>query len=1427
MKTTEHGKVERGGLVTSEKLSVLKHRPADPTSNSIPQVRTKDMRFQRLMLVFLAIASIMMMASSILAVPAREVEIPAGEHVYPADRDGDCQTVYYYDDTLSYGYAWPLPQDSVEWFAERFTNGPEACTLKTVRVRLYRPFMTGTPDLAVAIWDDDGFGLPGNLQATVTVTAELLPPEDFGWAEADFSACNLIFGGGTEFHIGMSTVGGEGDTLWPLTDTGAGPHAGENRSEVDYGGTWYTLHAAFGVDFVFMIEADMCCVEPAAGGITVSLSGPGVWPGDTIQCGLPVTFNVRMNNTTGDPIHGSTNGFRLYSPDGAEWEIPTYDAVGGLDAYYDGGVHVVGLGVDGVSDDTIAIGGMQISAGGIPNGYDGVILTITTEINSDDSGKTICLDSTYFPPAGPWIWALPDTTIVPEWGGPYCYQTKFGFIYHGYKYNDLDGSGTKDPGESGIPNWTIYLYEFNNPPPSGQPYDQAVTDNNGEFGFWNYKLPPTWSTLGFWLVEKQENGWQQTEPDPSTNNGMRYMPPGCDWNDDYNFGNMELDSVTISGTKFHDENGNSKRELGEGGLQYVEMRLTGTDAFGPVSRVAYTNAQGDYTFDALMPGSYKVQENVSSIPPSHVPPTGPTWVQTFPTTVFYTYDNLTWGDDIIGCDFGNDTCDWDNQPNHTFVTCRHGTDDNFGGPEPSYVSPGLLAFLTTQYDYITDFDQPASDECFGHTFEGCFDHQKCLVDSATLRIKLHASGSQPNTDWLALGDYSQGNNGRIWSISLNDLEQQYGGGTPPWSYCEVMDVTLDLTKLWTAPGSWLPTNILGALQDGDLDVVVSDDTEVDFIELYVEICCKPCDDLEQMINTGYDNDQAIVLNSGDNDDDWELIGTEDFSYNYTYLPHEPSVVTSDAPQGLARWIGLPGTHPTDRYYWFQYEFCLDDDYSDATLVINSGESNDSLWFYLNGNLIAGPYGPNEPIVFSHFAPAQNPPFVVGTNRITLKLGTDPDPEPKFILDGVVQALRGECCDSAACCDCDYTPECYYTDEQTCLRDKGTFHRYETCNTIDCDDACYAYGDINNDGFYLTVSDLTYLIRLLMGLVPAPDYLYQADLNGDCLIGQPDLDMFNCYMTTGPSCFTNGFPVKTCCCPTMLKCCIAQRGNVDGDPDNQVNVADLTYLVAYLFQGGPEPPCMGEANVDGDPDEQVNVADLTYLVAYLFQGGSPPLDCDETQKMGAVGKVGGEISLCTAYGDGKTTISLVSEVDVRGIQMTLSGESTGEAVKLADDNLELLSHCSDGTVRLGLLDLEGAAVIRKGTRALVSLPGRYEITNALVSDLNHTAVVPSINPAHREANLPQEYVLHQNYPNPFNPTTEIRFSLPSAGDVTLQVYNLLGQQVRSLAGGFYEAGSHTLSWDGTNQAGQSVSSGVYFYRLQAGSFEETKKMMLLK
>ncbi|UCD62547.1 MAG: T9SS type A sorting domain-containing protein [Candidatus Zixiibacteriota bacterium] len=94
-------------------------------------------------------------------------------------------------------------------------------------------------------------------------------------------------------------------------------------------------------------------------------------------------------------------------------------------------------------------------------------------------------------------------------------------------------------------------------------------------------------------------------------------------------------------------------------------------------------------------------------------------------------------------------------------------------------------------------------------------------------------------------------------------------------------------------------------------------------------------------------------------------------------------------------------------------------------------------------------------------------------------------------------------------------------------------------------------------------------------------------------------------------------------------------------------------------------------------------------------------------------------------------------------------------------------------------------------------------------------------------LPKSFALNQNYPNPFNPSTTVRFALPQASPVALKVYNLLGQRVATVVDREMEAGHHTVTWEGCDDNGNRVASGIYFYRLEAGSFKQTKKMLMLK
>ena len=99
-------------------------------------------------------------------------------------------------------------------------------------------------------------------------------------------------------------------------------------------------------------------------------------------------------------------------------------------------------------------------------------------------------------------------------------------------------------------------------------------------------------------------------------------------------------------------------------------------------------------------------------------------------------------------------------------------------------------------------------------------------------------------------------------------------------------------------------------------------------------------------------------------------------------------------------------------------------------------------------------------------------------------------------------------------------------------------------------------------------------------------------------------------------------------------------------------------------------------------------------------------------------------------------------------------------------------------------------------------------------------------------VPQKSALLANYPNPFNPDTWISYQLAKGNDVEIKIYNLNGQLVRNLhlgyrAGGYYLSKEKAAYWDGKNEAGEAVSSGIYFYHLSAGGFQVVRKMAIIK
>ena len=185
---------------------------------------------------------------------------------------------------------------------------------------------------------------------------------------------------------------------------------------------------------------------------------------------------------------------------------------------------------------------------------------------------------------------------------------------------------------------------------------------------------------------------------------------------------------------------------------------------------------------------------------------------------------------------------------------------------------------------------------------------------------------------------------------------------------------------------------------------------------------------------------------------------------------------------------------------------------------------------------------------------------------------------------------------------------------------------------------------------------------------------------------------------------------------------------------------------------------------------------------------------------------------TASGFGNPTVN-VDEVSNGHLAFANADvEGVAEKVNILNVNFESTDH--EGS--FSFIDLEFSALTAAHT----------------FNDLLAGLMIEDEKVAVRE--LPTSFALEQNYPNPFNPITTIHFTLPDARrntqdtrHTTLKIFNLLGQEVTVLLDEEKEPGYYTVTWDGRNEDGNNVPSGVYFYRLEAGAFVQTKRMLLLR
>lgn len=295
---------------------------------------------------------------------------------------------------------------------------------------------------------------------------------------------------------------------------------------------------------------------------------------------------------------------------------------------------------------------------------------------------------------------------------------------------------------------------------------------------------------------------------------------------------------------------------------------------------------------------------------------------------------------------------------------------------------------------------------------------------------------------------------------------------------------------------------------------------------------------------------------------------------------------------------------------------------------------------------------------------------------------------------------------------------------------------------------------------------------------------------------------------------------------------------DFDSSRRIDMTDVVYLVNYIFAGGSAPldPSGGDINCSNRTD----IGDAVYMVNYIFAGGPAPCSSSGCTSGGMMSERRARHSaiLRTMFEEGPGNSSLrlqvSAAVEVSGVELlfSASGKSSPIEINCLVSGMEVFSGwAQDGTFRVGLIDLSGQVSIEEGTidvlRMAYDADAEFNVVSVFMYDRSADEMLVRIERLNGEMALPKAFELHQNWPNPFNPATNINYELPEAAHVQVDVYNILGQHVRQLENVDRNPGRYSIRWDSLDDTGRPVASGVYLYRLRAGEFVTTRKMILMK
>ncbi|RKY97838.1 MAG: Coagulation factor protein [Ignavibacteriae bacterium] len=309
--------------------------------------------------------------------------------------------------------------------------------------------------------------------------------------------------------------------------------------------------------------------------------------------------------------------------------------------------------------------------------------------------------------------------------------------------------------------------------------------------------------------------------------------------------------------------------------------------------------------------------------------------------------------------------------------------------------------------------------------------------------------------------------------------------------------------------------------------------------------------------------------------------------------------------------------------------------------------------------------------------------------------------------------------------------------------------------------------------------------------------------------------------------------------------VGSWGDVNGD--GCLDILDLIMVVDHIvgrdsldvdeFARADIAPWTPGVGTVPSPDGFVNVQDLALIQNIILTGffpdGTPVGGCPS-----GLAKFNGEAdAILNLYINNEgITAYLDSKIGIRGAQIEFGNMIDNP------ENMVINTELGDGfylkveeMLRTLMYDRLAEKYVEAGSFEFmadmpfgITNPTDISLDKVVLVDINQRKVMKlEVNLIYSTPTLPYDYILFQNYPNPFNPSTSVRFQVPQTGNVTIRIYDMLGQEIRTLFAGEVTRGTYTANWDGLNDSGIKMSSGSYIYRMIAGDFVQAKKMILLK